>query len=140
MIDMRTYKDLNDLEVLPKGKLYIYIMLNDAGKVKIGKTHNIYKRYLSLCGSNGQGNKILKVYVSSSTYLYTIESIMHNKFNKYRIKGTEWFSDKNDSYGNVLYEKAVDELELLFSSDNYDKNNELRKSIYRKKSGDINDN
>ena len=140
MIDIRTRKNIKDFEVLPANELYIYIMLNDVGKVKIGKTQNIYKRYLSLCGSNGQGNEILKIYVSPATYLYTIESIMHNKFNKHRIKGTEWFLDKNDSSGNALFEKVVNELVLLFSSDNYNKNNELRKTIYRKKSGDTNDN
>ena len=93
MIDIRTGKDLKDYPVLEEPKLYTYIMLNNAGKVKIGVTKNIQQRYMSLCGSNSAGDKIIKVCFSPSSYLYTIEQIMHNKFNRYRIPNTEWFYD-----------------------------------------------
>jgi hypothetical protein len=105
-------------------------MLNDVGKVKIGKTKNIEQRYQSLCGSNGQGNKIVKLCCSPSTYLYTLENIMHDKFNKYRIPNTEWFYNKMDSTGELLFNTAVNELKLLFSSTDYKKCNELRKNLH----------
>lgn len=133
MIDVRTGKDIKDYFILEEPELYIYIMLNDDGKVKIGKTKNIYQRYKSLCGSNGQGNKIIKLYVSSSTYLNTLENVMHNKFKKYRIPNTEWFYDKKDIDGKELFTKAVEELQLLFSSSEYIRCNALRKQIYDKK-------
>lgn len=130
MIDIRTSKNIKEYPILEEPKLYIYIMLNEAGKVKIGKTKNIYQRYMSLCGSNGQGNKIIKLYTSPSTYLNSLENIMHNKFKKYRISNTEWFYDKNDIMGENLFNTAVNELELLFSSTEYKKCNALREQIY----------
>lgn len=146
MIDKRTGKDLKDIPILEDPMLRIYIMLNQEGKVKIGKTKNIYQRYLSLCGSNSQGIKITNVCCSPSTYLYTLETIMHNKFDKYRISNTEWFYNKEDSSGEMLFKTACEELRLLFSSASYKKCNEIRKgyweSTHRKteKVGDADDN
>lgn len=133
MIDIRTGKDLKEYPVLQEPKLRIYVMLNSVGKVKIGKTKDIYKRYKSLCGSNGQGNEIVSVLVSPPTYLYTIETIMHNKFNKYRIPNTEWFYDKTDPSGYKLFDNAVEELKLLFSSTGYKRSNDLRKQVCEEK-------
>ena len=141
MKDIRTGRDLKEFPILEDPKLYVYIILNDIGKVKIGKTKNIQQRYMSLCGSNGQGNEIKKICVSPSTYLYTIESIMHGKFEKYRIVNTEWFFDKTDMSGERLFNDAVQELKLLFSSTGYKLSNNLRKEIHeKKKGGESNDN
>ena len=138
MIDIRTGKDINEFPILKESKLYIYVMLNDSGKVKIGKTKNIQQRYQSLCGSNGGGNKIIKLCCSPSTYLYSLENIMHDKFAKYRIPDTEWFYDKNEQTGELLFNKAVEELKLLFSSAGYKRCNSLRKSL--SEGGAFNDN
>ena len=135
MIDARTNKEINEISELQKSQLYIYIMLNNVGKIKIGKTRNISKRYRTLCGSNGQGNIITNVYVSEATYLYVIERILHDKFAKYRIPKTEWFIDKEDPSGIGLFNAAIKELELLFSSDNYKQSNLIRKKIHDKKCG-----
>ena len=141
MIDIRTGKDLKDYTILEEPKLYVYIMLNEAGKIKIGKTKNIQQRYMSLCGSNSAGDKIIKVCVSPSSYLYTLEQIMHDKFNKYRIPNTEWFYYKKDPSGEFLFDKAVNKLRQLFSSTDYEKCNNLRKSLScHIKDGDCNDN
>lgn len=129
MIDIRTGKDLKDYPILEEPKLYVYVMLNTAGKIKIGKTKNIQQRYMSLCGSNSAGDKIVKVCVSPSSYLYTLEQIMHNKFDRYRIPNTEWFYDSNDISGENLFNNAINELKLLFSSTSYKKCNNLRKSL-----------
>ena len=78
MIDERTGKDLKDIPILEAPQLRIYIFINDAGRIKIGKTKNIYQRYKSLCGSNGGSFKIEKCLVSPSTYLYSfIYSLLH---------------------------------------------------------------
>lgn len=143
MIDKRTGKNLKDYPVLEEPKLYVYIMRNDAGKVKIGVTKNIEQRYQSLCGSNSAGDNIVDVLVSPSTWLYTIERIMHDKFNKYRIPNTEWFYNKADPLGEILFTNACNELKLLFSSSGYKRCNEIRKEVWEnshKKVGDINDN
>ena len=142
MIDERTRKDLKEFIPLEEPLIRIYIMLNESGKVKIGKTKDIYKRYQSLCGSNGQGVAIEKVCVSPQTFLFTIERIMHNKFEKYRIPNTEWFYDEENSSGEKLFNDAVNELKLLFSSTEYKICNNIRKSVYEnmsKKSGGEND-
>jgi hypothetical protein len=139
MIDIRTKKDLKDIPILEEPQLRIYVFLNEEGKVKIGKTKDIYKRYLSLCGSNSQGINITNCMTSPATYLYTLESIMHDKFTKYRIPHTEWFYNEEDPTGILLFENACKELKLLFSSTDYKKCNELRKNM-SKKAGDCNDN
>jgi hypothetical protein len=132
MIDKRTGKDLKDYPILEEPKLYIYILHNQGGKVKIGKTKNIQQRYQSLSGSNSAGDFIDMVLCSPSTYLYTLETIMHEKFAKYRIPNTEWFFNKEDPTGILLFENACKELKLLFSSTDYKKCNELRKSRSQK--------
>lgn len=127
MIDERTKKDLKLFPVLPEGRAYIYILLNDAGKIKIGKTRNIFQRYMSLCGSNGAGNSITQVYVSPVSYVPTLEYVMHNKFVQYRIHGTEWFFNPNDNTGNTLFETAIKELQTILSSKSYQHCDQLRK-------------
>jgi hypothetical protein len=143
MIDKRTGKDLKDIPILEEPMLRIYIMLNQEGKIKIGKTKNIYQRYQSLCGSNSQGIEITDVCCSPSTYLYTLETIMHNKFDKYRIPNTEWFYNKEDLSGEMLFKTACEELKLLFSSASYKRCNEIRKEFWEsthRKVGGANDN
>lgn len=143
MIDKRTGKDLKDYPILEEPKLYIYILHNQGGKIKIGKTKNIQQRYQSLSGSNSAGDLIDTVLCSPSTYLYTLETIMHDKFNKYRIPNTEWFYNKEDPSGERLFEIACEELKLLFSSDSYKRCNEIRKAFWKstyKKVGGTNDN
>jgi hypothetical protein len=138
MIDKRTGKDLKDIPILEEPQLRIYVMIDGEGRVKIGKTKNIYQRYLSLCGSNGKGQNPVSVCCSPPTYLYSLETIMHNKFARYRIPNTEWFFNKENPNGEQLFEEACKELRLLFSSTDYKKCNELRKSIYlnENKAGD----
>lgn len=135
MTDERTGKDLKEYPVLEVPKLYVYVMHNEAGKVKIGITKNIQQRYQSLCGSNSAGDQIDKVLVSPSTYLYSIETAMHNKFHKYRIPDTEWFYDKEDPTGELLFNNATEELKLIFSSSSYKKLNAMRKEVEMKKLG-----
>lgn len=144
MIDKRTGKDLKDIPILQEPQLRIYIFLNSEGRVKIGKTKNIYQRYQSLCGSNSQGIDIISCLVSPSTYLYTLETIMHDKFNKYRIPNTEWFYNKEDPTGENLFKITCEELKLLFSSASYKRCNEIRKEFWKsthkiEKVGDNND-
>lgn len=131
MKDERTKKDLKEFPVLEDGRIYIYIMLNNANKIKIGKTTNIQQRYQSLCGSNSQGNNIVKVCVSPSSYLHTIEMMMHNKFSKYRIPNTEWFYDKENT-GELTFENVVKVLHTIFSSNEYKICNETRKQFIEK--------
>lgn len=144
MIDKRTGKDLKDILILEEPQLRIYIFLDEEGRIKIGKTKNIYQRYLSLCGSNSRGVEITDCMVSPSTYLYSLESLMHDKFTIYRIPNTEWFINKEDPTGNKLFEKACKELKLLFSSTDYKKCNNIRKQMCEKqilkKVGDVGDN
>lgn len=130
MKDCRTQKDLKDIPVLENGQLYIYVMLNDIGKIKIGQTTNIAQRYQSLCGSNSQGNEIIQVYCSPATYLYVLERMMHEKFEEYRIKNTEWFE------GQALeFNEVTNALADLFRSKDYWRCNKIRKKFLENKDG-----
>lgn len=132
MRDERTGKDLKYIPVLEDPQLRVYIFHNTAGKIKIGITKNIYQRYQSLCGSNSAGDNIDRVLCSPSTYLYSLETTMHNKFDKYRIPNTEWFYDKKDPSGERLFQTSSNELKALFSSTGYKKCNEIRKQYVLK--------
>lgn len=122
--DKTNFAKLKKMPILDDGQIYIYVMLNSQGHIKIGKTTNIVQRIQSLSGSNGGGNSIVKVYVSSSTWLHSIESTCHSHYDWYRIKGTEWFNGEKLTYLEVV--KYVDS---LFYSKGYDTCNELRKKV-----------
>lgn len=127
----RTGLSIKYIEPSEGSTLRVYVLLNSVGKVKIGQTRNMAQRYQSLCGSNGQGNLIEKIFCSEETYLYVLERIMHSKFDVYRIPGTEWFYDETDPTGNNLYAKAIEELEALFSSRIYNVCNKCRQEFLK---------
>lgn len=127
MIDIRTGLDLKIIPILEDEQVYIYAMLNTCNKIKIGITKNIQQRYQSLCGSNSQGNEIVKVYVSEATYLNNLEKMIHDHFEKFRLKKTEWFV--SNKTGKLTYEEVVEYINLLFSSADYKKCNEIRRKI-----------
>lgn len=119
--------DLNNIPVLEDGQLYIYVLLNSAGNVKIGKTTNMAQRIQSLSGSNGGGEAIVNYYCSPATYLYTIEKIAHEHFNYARLSG-EWFDGIK-----VSFDEAVEYVKSLFTSRDYERCNELRRKVIEEK-------
>ena len=127
MIDIHTGLELKNIPILEDEQVYIYAMLNTCNKIKIGITKNIQQRYQSLCGSNSQGNEIIKVYVSESTYLNNLEKMIHEHFGQFRLKKTEWFA--SNKFGILKYEEVIEYIEQLFSSADYKICNEVRKRI-----------
>lgn len=127
MIDINTGLELKNIPILEDEQVYIYAMLNTCNKIKIGITKNIQQRYQSLCGSNSQGNEIIKVYVSESTYLNNLEKMIHEHFGQFRLKKTEWFA--SNKFGILKYEEVIEYIEQLFSSADYKRCNEVRKRI-----------
>lgn len=119
---MRVYNNpkMVSLPKLEDIQYYIYALENDKGLVKIGISKDISQRVLSLSGSNGGGNYIVRVAVSPTTYLKTLESSLHDIFNKYRVKGTEWFD-------GISFEEVVIKMDEIFSSSSYERTNEMRK-------------
>ena len=106
MKDIRTGLDLKMIPILEDEQVYIYAMLNTCNKIKIGITKNIQQRYQNLCGSNSQGNEILKVYVSEATYLNNLEKMIHEHFEQFRLKKTEWFV--SNKTGVLKYEDVIE--------------------------------
>ena len=130
MKDLRTGLDLKIIPILEDEQVYIYAMLNTCNKIKIGITKNIQQRYQSLCGSNSQGNEIIKVYVTEATYLNNLEKMIHEHFDKFRLKKTEWFV--SNKFGVLKYEEVIEYIEQLFSSADYKRCNEIRRKIYER--------
>ena len=120
-------RELKDIPVLDDGQVYIYVLLNSAGNIKIGKTTNLEQRIQSLSGSNGAGNRIVKWYCSPATWLHNIEKSVHEHFNYARLSG-EWFDGTK-----VLFDEAVEYMESLFMSKDYERCNELRRKIIEEK-------
>ena len=114
--------NIQQFKPLQKPQVYIYILINESGLIKIGKTSNIKQRIQSLSGSNGRGDQIVDAYCSGPTYLYTLEKIMHSIYKENRIIGTEWFKDLD-------YDVVCNQLNLLIESDSYKKCNEIRKKF-----------
>ena len=122
---------LQSISPLDDGQLYIYVILNSANNIKIGKTTNIANRVQSLSGSNGAGEKIIKVYCSPATWLNSMEGTCHNHYHFARIHGTEWFDgEKVDFDDVVIYVNG------LFYSKGYETCNELRKKMLESKKDD----
>ena len=119
---------LKSIPVLDDGQLYIYVILNSAGNVKIGKTTNVQQRLQSLSGSNGGGAKISAIYCSPSTWIQSIEDTCHNHYHFARINGTEWFDGNK-----VDFKEVVEYVDGLFHSKGYETCNELRRKLMEKK-------
>lgn len=115
-----------DLPVLSGGQLYIYVIENaPQGNIKIGRTHDIKSRLQSLSGSNNGGNYIARGVISDSTYLYTLERLLHQKFDFARIDGTEWFDGTQ-----VKIDDVVMYLDELFHRSDYQRCNDVRRMMY----------
>lgn len=117
--------DLKNVPILDNYQIYIYVMLNSQGKIKIGQTTNIVQRLQSLSGSNGGGEKIIRLYCSPPTFVKSMEKAIHNHFNKYRIQGTEWFE-------GLDFDEVIEHVDSLFYTKSYNTCNELRKGIAEK--------
>ncbi len=121
---------ISEYESLPsfpdKSQGYVYIIENETS-IKIGKSTNVYQRFLSLSNSNSGGQLFQRVYVSPSSYLYnTIERIMHDHYDAERKTG-EWFI-------NVNFDDAVEFLKKQFSSPNFQTANlERQKTLAERK-------
>ena len=120
-------KDLENIPVLDNGQVYIYVLMNSANSIKIGKTTNLPNRIQSLSGSNGGGERIIDWYCSPATYLHNIEKIAHDHFDYARMSG-EWFDGIK-----VTFDKVVEYVHGLFESKDYERCNELRRKIIEEK-------
>ena len=121
--------ELKELSILEDGSYYIYCMLNSpAHNLKIGITTNIVQRLQSLSGSNGGGNRIIKLWVSDPTFVSSAEKAFHEKYARYRIEGTEWFDGSK-----LVFEEVVTEMENQFNTKSYEICNKLRKEQAEKR-------
>ena len=124
---MNIYKSISDVcePAVSDGQLYIYVIENyPQGNIKIGKSSNVKRRFQSLSGSNGGGNRLVKFAVSPVTYLYSLEVTMHTHFHQFRIKGTEWFDGTK-----ITFDEVVAYLDSLLSQSSYERCNEIRKNF-----------
>lgn len=114
------FEELKPL-ALQGNQKYIYILLFNSNNIKIGVSSNPYQRFNSLSNSNGGGYKIIKYYLSPSTYIWkTLEKYMHELFKDYRLEG-EFFNK------TLSFATAVDKLNEIINSAEYLKSNEIRK-------------
>lgn len=120
-------KELNNIPILDDGQIYIYVLLNSANNIKIGKTTNLSNRIQSLSGSNAAGMEIIDMWCSPSTWLHNIEKIAHEHFKYSRMSG-EWFDG-----AKVTFDEVVEYVSGLFVGRDYERCNELRKQIMEKK-------
>lgn len=109
----------NQYPKLKTREVYIYVLENENGNIKVGRTTNFNNRLQNLSGSNTGGEKITRFYCFPPTYLLTMECVIHSYFDKYRAEG-EWFK-------GVTFEEVYDYILSLFSAKNYNTLNNLRK-------------
>lgn len=121
-------KLLKSIPILDDNQLYIYVMLNTAGNIKIGRTNNIVQRLKSLSGSNGGGEKITALYCSPATYMKSMENVCHVHYHFTRIPGTEWFNGNK-----VDFNEVVEYVDGLFHSESFKRCNELRRKVIMEK-------
>lgn len=122
---------LKSVPTLEDGQIYIYVMLNTIGNIKIGKTTDISQRLKSLSGSNGGGSKIIALYCSPSTWMQSMETTCHNHYHFARISGTEWFDGTK-----VDFKEVVEYVDGLFHTANFQTCNELRRKVIENKKND----
>lgn len=123
---MRIYTNVKDIiePVAEAGQVYIYVLENyPQENIKIGRTTNPKQRFRALSGSNNGGNIIKRIAISPMTYLYSLEHTCHDRFDRFRIKGTEYFH-------HIGFEEVVNYIDMLFNSDGFARCTELRKKMY----------
>lgn len=124
---MQYYSRVSEVDApeVPKGQWYIYVLLNEPQNfIKIGRTRNPQQRFRALSGSNNGGNQIVKIGLSPVTYLYSLETVLHNHFHAYRVEGTEWFA-------NVSFDDVCVYLDQLFQDKSYALCNHVRKEFMK---------
>ena len=114
---------LKNIPRLECGQVYIYVIENSIGHIKIGKTKNISQRLKTLSGSNCGGVKPERLYCSPATFLDSIEKTCHNHFHFARLSG-EWFDGTKLEFNDV-----VEYVNGLFYTNSYASCNEMRKKI-----------
>jgi hypothetical protein len=119
---------LKKIPVLDDGQVYIYVILNSAKNVKIGRTTDMMQRLKSLSGSNGGGNRIIACYCSPSTWMLSMEETCHNHYHFARITGTEWFDGNK-----VDFNEVVEYVDGLFHSEGFKRCNEIRRKFIMEK-------
>lgn len=122
---MNIYTSINDITEpeASEGQVYIYAIENyPQGNVKIGRTTNPKQRIRSLSGSNSGGNIIKRIAISPETYLFYLEKLCHTRYNRKRIKGTEYFK--------ITFDEAVEYIDSLFHQEDYEFVNNFRKEMY----------
>ena len=120
--------ELKNIPKLDKNLYYIYVLKNNPqGNIKIGRSHNIQVRMQNLAGSNNGGNYIETIAVSEPTYLYTLESALHNHFHEARIQGTEWFDGTK-----ITMDEIIQYIDTFFQSEQYRRLNDSRRLYVEK--------
>lgn len=120
IIEVRNFKYIEHPK-LDKLQYYIYVIENSNHAIKIGRTHNIKGRLSSLSNSNAGGTTLIRCAVSPATYLRTIETSTHDYFERYRVKGSEWFT-------GITFDEVVNFIDGIFNQKSYKVLNETRKS------------
>lgn len=120
---MKVYDNINyiDLPKLDDLQWYIYILENDRKDIKVGRTHDIKQRIRSLSNSNAGGSCINRAAISVPTYLRTLEGVIHDKFERNRVRNSEWFT-------GITFEEVVEFANSQFNHTSYETLNEMRKN------------
>ena len=82
----------------------VYVILAEDGLVKIGVTKNIYQRVKNI-RNYGHGKVVDYFATEKCKNSYSIEKMIHDGLNEYRISG-EWF--------DIPYKSAVDNVKKIF--------------------------
>lgn len=114
---------LDSFKEADKHQIYIYVIENSEGKIKIGKTTNPANRINSLSGSNTGGASIVRVAVMEEpTYILTLEDTLHNHYNYQRIPNTEWFE-------GLIFDEVITYINGLLQSKQFDTCTKVRKDL-----------
>ena len=91
-----------DLKLCQQG--YVYVILDNHGRVKIGKSLNPQKRIQNIASSSGI--TIEDAFITEPLFWYSeLELYLHDKFSEYRCIG-EWFSCKFNDV--ISFIKSID--------------------------------
>ena len=101
---------LNEIPRAHDNKGYVYLILNDIGNVKIGRTVNPKSRIRDI--ETLSGIKIIKIALSNRCSNYKeIENDMHEKFQKWNVMG-EWFSATFEEVAEHLKTYKLEQVDL----------------------------
>lgn len=105
-------KDVNKYPKLGDTDGYFYIIKMDNGNIKVGISQSIGKRLMTYFSTGSCGNDVIRYKIYPVHKYKLLEKCIKNYFNRFVIKGEEWFGNLEFDEVSAYAEKLIKQSNL----------------------------